>query len=358
MYQLLADVLPYFAAFYVLDSLAFVAAGEVLFARRFRLFLADRAGPVLAGLLPTGEVLSAYELPVRLSRNEIAFPGPDGFAPTPWETLGLVVREERTVRAAGHSLRTPSPDAAERLATLLVRLREAKAGRREKELDALFDAWSDVAAVRALRTRSRRFARALEILGFVLLAGLFGLIPLGLAGLSPLVPDPAWILLALVPVHGAILVLSWLTLRGCRFTRSACVSTLGTLVFFPPAAGHVQSLLSRRLYSAFDPMALAAALLPAPAFRDFARERFHRLRLEVATDFEDHARLAEGAWRRAVAASGQDVDDVLRPPESGDQTASSYCPLCSTEYRTGFLVCSECRATLLPLARVPPTAAP
>lgn len=359
MYQLLEEILPYFVAFYVLDSLAFVAAGEVLFARRFRHFIADRVGPVLAGLLPTAEALSTFELPVRLSEKGVAWPTPDGFAHIPWKDLGLVLREDRTVSAAGRSLRAPSPEAAERVASLLVRLREAKPARREEELEALFDEASDATAVLALRQRSGRFARALEVLGFVLLAGLFGLIPLGLAGRFALAPDPAWILLALVPVYGAILVLSWLTLKGCGLGAGRCLATLGTLFFFPPAAAHVRSLLSRRLFSSFEPVALAAVLLPAPAFRDFARERFHRLRLEVGeTGLEEHAVLAEKAWRRAVAASGQSAEDVLRPPESTDRTASSYCPLCSTEYRRGFTACSECRVALLPLLSVSAIAAP
>lgn len=348
MYQVLEDVLPYFVAFYVLDSLAFRAAGEVLFARRHRRFVAGRAGPILAGLLPGADVLSGFDLPVRLSGEGVAWPNPDGFVLIPWETLGLVRREERTVQAAGHAVHTPSPDAAKHLASVLVRLRETPVERREDELRAFFEEASDIGAIRDLLTRSSRFGRALEVLGYALLLGAFVLIPLGLGGRLAAVPDPAFVLLGLLPVWMAILVLSWLTLRGCGLEASGCLTTLATFVFFPPAAAHVRSLLPRRLFSAFDPMALAAVLLPAPAFRDFARETFHRVRKESGdASLASHARLAEGAWRRAVAASGQTVDDVLRPPETSDPTASSYCPLCSTEYRAGFAACSECRVPLL-----------
>jgi len=354
LYQLLEEVLPYFALFYVFDSLAFVAAGEVLFARRFRVFEAHRGGPVLAGLLPSAEVLSGLELPLRLSRSAVAWPATDGFVGIPWENLGKLTREDRTLRAAGHTLKAPSPEAAEYLTTLLVRLRDTPVGRRDRELVAVFDERSDVTAVRALRSRLSRFVRPLGILGFVGLVGAFLLIPLGLADRFPLLPDPAWVLLGLAPAYLAVLVLAWRSLRGGGVRPSACLGTLTPLFFFPPAAAHVRSVLARRLYSAFDPMVLAAALLPAAAFRDFARERFHRLRQEGAEgEFAEHLALAEAAWRRAVAASGQTVETVLAAPSTTDPSASSYCPLCSTEYRLGFPVCSECRVALLPLRPLP-----
>jgi len=284
----------------------------------------------------------------------VAWPAPDGFVGIPWESLGPLTREDRSVRAAGHTLKAPSPEGAEYVITLLVRLRDAPAGQRTRELTRVFDERSDVGAARVLHAKLTRFDRPLAILGYVLLFGGFVLIPLGLADRFPLVPDPAWVLLALVPVYLAILVLAWLTLGGCGLRPSARLATLATVFFFPPAAAHVTSLLARRLHSAFDPMSLAAALLPDPAFRDFARERFHRLRREgEEPGLGEHAALAETAWRRAVAASGQPVEAVIAPPATTDPTSSTYCPLCSNEYRAGFSVCSECQVPLLPIRPLP-----
>jgi hypothetical protein len=351
LYQLLEDVLPWLLGFYVLDSVAFSAAGETLFARRSREFVAAR-GPCLAGLLPWSEVVSGLSWPVRFSSVALFWPGPDGLVAVPWGELGPVERSERTVSAAGHSLRLPAPEDARRLATLLARLRNTPAKGRAQELRAAFEETSDVLAVLRLRERAGRHASWLNALGGILLAGLFGFIPLGLGQRLAQVPDPALVLLALVPVYAAILALSWRILRSCGLTGSAAFGALSNAFFLPVAAAHVQSFLTRRLYAGFDPLAIAAAVLPPAAFRRLARERYHRIRHEAAmrADLAEHAHLAEAAWRRIVARSGQTTEDVLGAPTASDPSAASYCPHCSSEYRLIYSACSDCRVALLPLA--------
>jgi hypothetical protein len=125
---------------------------------------------------------------------------------------------------------------------------------------------------------------------------------------------------------------------------------LTNLFFLPVTAAHAPSFVARRLYAAFDPLAVAAVVLSPAAFRRYAREAFHRIRHEGAGGVPDHARLAEAAWRQVVAESGQKEREILSAPVTADPTASSYCPLCSAEYRSPFTDCSDCRVALLPLA--------
>lgn len=351
MYQLLEDVLPWLLGFYVLDSVIFSAAGETLFIRRGRFFAAVR-GPVLAGLPPWAEVVSAGELPVRLSPTTLFWPGPDGFVPVPWEALGPVERSERVLRAAGRSLRLPAPEEAKRLAALLVRLRNAPAAERQGELAAAFDEASDVDAVRRLRDRAGRHASALAGLGTLMLVGLFGLIPLGLGQRTSLAPDPALVLAILAAVYATVLALSWRTLRACGLDRSRTLGVLSNALWLPVSVAHVQTFLTRRLYAGFDGLAVAAVILPPSAFRRLARERYHRIRHESGAreDLAPHALLAESSWRRIVAGSGQTPAEILGPPPVRDPAAASYCPLCSAEYRLRFTACSDCRVALLPLA--------
>jgi hypothetical protein len=349
VYPLLEEVLPWLLAFYVIDSIALGAAGETLFARCRREFGAE-AGPLVAGLLPWAEVVSGCEVPVRLSAAALHWPQGRGFVPVAWEALGPIERIDRTIHAAGRSVRLPSAQDARRLAARLARLRDQPAERRDEELAAASAAASDVAEVRRLRERAGRHGPALAGLGAALLLGFFVLIPLGLGGRFAAIPDPAHVLLGLVPVYLAIVALSWRSLRSCGLSPAATLNVLSGAFFFPVAAAHMRACLGRRLYAGFDVLAVAAALLPPPAFRRFARERFHRLQHEAASLPMDHVRLAVAAWRRAVLGSGQTPDAVLSAPAATDPQAASYCPLCSTEYRPHFTACSDCRVALLPLA--------
>ncbi len=263
MYQLLEELLPWLLGFYILDSVAFEAAGETLFVRRLRAFEVVR-GPVIAGLLPWSEVVSASAWPVRFSRASVHWPEPGGFAAVAWEALGPVERTDRTLRASGRSLRLPSPHDARHLAALLARLRDTPSPQREAELAAAFRGRSDVAAVRRVRERADGNGLLLAGLGGFLLIGLFVVIPLGLGQRFPWVPGPALMLTVLALAYVAIVAVAWRTLRGCGVRRGEALGMLSNLFFLPATAAHAQSFVARRLYAAFDTLAVAAVVLPPP----------------------------------------------------------------------------------------------
>ena len=203
--------------------------------------------------------------------------------------------------------------------------------------------------MRRLRERADRDGLLLATLGGFVLVGLFVLIPLRLGQRFPWLPDPALTLAVLALAYVAIVVLAWRTLRGCGVPKGDALGMLSNLFFLPATAAHARSFVARRLYAAFDPLAVAAVLLSKDAFRRFARETFHLIHHEGAGGVADHVRLAEAAWRQVVAESGQKEREILGPPVTADPTAASYCPLCSAEYRAPFTDCSDCRVALLPL---------
>jgi len=350
VYPLLEDVLPWLLGLYLLDSIAWSVREETLFARPFRSFFTAR-GPLLAGLSPWSEVVSAVSWPVRLSPASVFWPDRDGrLTEVPWTALGTVERTDRSLQAAGRSFRAPSPDDARRIARALVRLRDAPPGARAAELNALVRERGDVGAARRLRQGTERHAQALSALGAAFLFALFVLLPLGLGPWAAFVPPPTHTLAGLALLYLAIVVLGWRTLRGCGLSKGQAFGALSNLFYLPATAGHARSFLSRRLFADYDTLTVAAVLLPAPAFRRLARETFHRIRREGADGLADPARLAEEAWRRVVAESGQDAAAVLSAPSPADPSAANYCPLCSTEYRALFQERSDCRIGLLPLA--------
>lgn len=352
MYTVIEDVLPYFLALYVVDSLVFVRSHELLFLRRGTVFVPRRGGFFLAALWPHAEAIAAFEPPLRVDRGGVAWDAGEGWRRLPWDAVGELSVDERHVRSAGGlTLRLPSRGAAERTAGLLRALRDVPCETRLETAASLAAAAADVEAVRRLREAQLRHARPLSVLGAALLAGLFGLLPLGAASQWRGWPPAAVVLLVFGLLHVALLVFAWRTLRGCGLAPSAAAQALAPVALFPPAAAHVRSLTGRDLYVAFDALAVAAVLLPRPAFVAAARERYHALRASqrAAPHADDVLRVQEHAWRRVVVAVGLDEASVLRAPTRQAECAASYCPVCSTEYRAGVDACADCSVPLAAL---------
>jgi len=93
-------------------------------------------------------------------------------------------------------------------------------------------------------------------------------------------------------------------------------------------------------------------LMPATEFRAFARGQVHRLRRDAQGSASElaWATARERALARAFSALGTSLEEVTAPPERADASGASYCPLCGSEYRAGFTLCSECGVPLEALA--------
>lgn len=352
MSALVEDVLPFFLALYVFDSVVWVRAFELLFVRRAAAFELHRQGLQLVGLLPVAEVVAVFDLPLCFGPGRLAWEAPDGWRELAWDAVGEVRVEERWVRSAGGiALRLASREAALHTAAVLRGARDASPVQRLKVVATLLARRGDVAAVRALRERHLRHARALDVLGGVMLAGTFGVLPLAVSSTWTGWPPLTLLLLGLGAVHASVLALCWRTLRGCGMTRAAALAALVPLFLFPASSAHARSLIGRNLYVGFDPLAVAAVLLPRPALIVAARERYHaaRLRRPPAGELAGDLRLLDELWRGIVRAACLDPDEVLRAPRPQDPSAAAYCPACSTEYRAGATLCSDCDAPLLPL---------
>lgn len=298
--ELAHELLPYAAVLYGVDGMVRVRRGEralcSAWGGRFRW---REPGWHPAGLLPTAEVV--------LTGEPAAFPGPD------------------------HA----DPPAARRAAE------------------------TDLAAIRAVRARQVRSASPLAAAGALLLALVFGALPVAVYR-DPGVRSAAEIAVgAAAVVWAVIVVVAARALRGGGASRGEVAMALAPALFFPPAAGHVLSFLWRDAYRAWPPLAVAAVLAPGE-FRRLARQELRRLdenaRGGAPVEAEDSAR--RRALLGLLSALDVDPDALIAAKASEDVLAAVFCPLCEAEYRSGFSTCADCGVPLRAFVARGPSGSP
>lgn len=363
MVALLEDVLPWLAVFFVLDAAVQLRRGQVVFTRTgFGRYQLLDSGLHLAGALPFGAALIAYELPFLPTREGVWTFDPDTRAAPPivlaeavsflpWASLKDVRGESSAVKGAGRVLfRARSPRAARALAAELARLRGAADEEREAGLTRWFEARSDVAAVRARLARVRLPAHLAAVFGTLEAWVLFGALPaLALLGADAERWERAFATL-LASHLGAVMCAAWGLARSGA-SASDVTSALGTLLFFPPYAARAGIHALRDALSDFEPLAVAAVLLPRADF--LRRARWELVRTGESRDATRHLGLApywdarRRALERLLATAGTSAREVLAPPDPMPDVAA-WCPLCLTEYRAGFVKCADCGVALAP----------
>ena len=314
IFELAHELLPYAAALYVADSVVRARAGERLIAsawgRRFRW---RGPGWHLAGLLPTAEVF------VVAAPAGSAPAAPSGAAPA-----------AAAAAAAGRAATgPPMPITAE------------------------------VEAIRGRRAVQAREASALSLAGAVVFVAGFVALPLAVYRRDP-TPAPAEAAVAVAALAwAAVVVLGARALRRGGASWSSTLSAVSPALFFPPAAAHALSFLRRDAFRSSPTLAVAAVLLPPAEFRRLARRELRALdeadrRARITTDVAPMADVDTRAARAEIlallAAAGIDLGEATAADPPRDPAAALFCPLCETEYRSGFTTCADCNAALIPFA--------
>ena len=296
IFELAHELLPYAAVLYVADSVVRVRPGERLIAsawgRRFRW---RGPGWHLAGLLPSAEVFVVAAPP-----------------------------------AAGSSSAVPAPSSP----------------------------LAAVEAIRARRAAETRDSAALIAAGAVVLAATFVALPLAVYRRDP-TPGPAEAAVAAAAIGWmAVLALGARALRRAGASWGATLSALSPALFFPPAAAHALSFLRRDAYRSSPPLAVAAVVLPPAEFRRLARRELRALDeadRRARSSPGPAAAIGETPRARAdifalLSAAGIDPREATAADPPRDPAAALFCPLCETEYRSGFATCADCDAALIPFA--------
>lgn len=365
MQELLADILPYLAAFYALELAVNLGHHHLLFAsggRRFRLMT-----PGL-GVLPPwpgAEAIASHALPLLLGKDRLWFADPsrpyapqvlsaDDLASLELAGMGEVIAERKKV-LAGEALvaMAPSPESAGAIAARLESLRRLDPGRRAAALaDELREA-TDLGALQKMRAAHGAFAPFVQAGAWLLFLILFVVIPwqvylepklqLDLATLS-------LIALGLIAADGALA--AGLLARAGR-PAAEIARRVAPLVLLPFSAIHPLVHLSRDLYLRFHWSILAAVLLPRSEFRVLARQELRRIALcaeqAASPDAKGAWEREKRFWTRTLEQLKEPLGPLLADPAAADPLAAAYCPLCSASFRAGADRCTDCDAPLRPL---------
>lgn len=346
------DIFPFLAVLYALDGLAWVGALDLLFVRRLRGWSAvEGRGVRLAGILPLDLAFSTAG-PVAIPTDEgILLPEPavrgaDVYDPErwtllPWERISPDV-EESTLRLGGpHRARFPSKSHAEAFRDLLGLAPEERA-KRLLNLDA---AQGRLDAFREETQLLRVLSWGLFVLTLLLLPAVLYLHPRPELLLAPLL---AGILALYLAVVGAAAFAGSRLRKDGLLRRSA---PLSTLLLSPISAARAVPALGRHLFEGFDPLAVAALLLPRNGFLARIRAELHGAAFAAERGEEGWRRHWTGrrkALLRLLERMGIGEAEALAAPDRRDPEAQSWCPFCSTEYKSADGSCEDCG---LPLAR-------
>lgn len=376
LFDALRQLWPVAAALALIDALVWVKAGRRLlvsrFGRRFALF---GPGPNFAGVLPSSRELAAgpavllpagdgvWTLPPRDADTPARF-DPAAWTRVPWEGLdprvdGSILEIDGGSGGGDVRLDLGSSAEAEAWRDLLAGLAAVPPGQREKRIGEAAAAALDIEPIRSRRAAFEAAIRPAEICAWLFFAVLFAALPAALY-LGPL-PDP--LLAALLALTGAAYAATLATaLRAARRLRRQGIlpakGPLAPLLLAPPAAVRTVAALGRDLLPGRDPLAVAAALLPA---RDLLR--LVRAELHGAAQAAVHPQ-ATGPWSQAwsgrrdlllalLTQTGIEEAAALAPPARRDPAATAWCPLCDVEVREDAKACADCA---LPLQRFPPAA--
>ncbi|HVE83976.1 MAG TPA: hypothetical protein VND93_14060, partial [Myxococcales bacterium] len=294
MAELLAELFPFLAAFYVAAGVAVVRPFQrVLTSALGRRFDVRGPGLTYLGVAPWREVVSVQAFPLAVAEDAVFRLSPGrSLEPTIIEPSDLerVELEGLAPASAGQSWFRPwvlagkrplvsasTPKDASRFAALLAAVQAAEAGARVEKAKELLLQASGVEEIRALRAQTRWYALALRVLCPLLLLALFGLLP-AVVYLPELVPVKLERALRLWAVlDGWVVGLAGMMLWRARVPGDELAGLLFQLALFPPATPRALSAVTRAIYARFEPAAVAAALLDERALTAHARRELRRL---------------------------------------------------------------------------------
>lgn len=330
----------------------------------------QRGGFVFAPPLPPlGNILVGSQFPLSLSPDAVlahvaAAVNPGGRPPQSGRLFAFA--EIRSVEARGKKLRVNgevllkagSTAAALHLCETLQRLVKLSPAKRTSAIERLFADSLDVTTIERLWDQFQSHAARLRLLTNLLFAYLFVAAPLLIwrFGLSRTWP-PLLLLLLVATISIAVVFRRahaqlYPTAADERFSH--CLM----LTLYPALAIRARDLLSRPLFEAFHPLALAKVFCSDSAFREFASRVVREIQypaLPLCPRTEPAAQEAERYSRQTLShavqvlleRSGIKPPELLPPPEPADETCRSFCPRCLAQFTTPSGQCADCGGVAL-----------
>jgi hypothetical protein len=359
VYRVLAELFPYIVLFYLVDAIIWVRRHEwALISLWLGSFRLHKHGLHIGGISPTAEVISSYRLPLNVTsqgvyvpasgREEVVTSAADDLHFTPFDAMSEVKAEDKVVRSGSVVLlKAASPAIARRTASLLEELRRVEPQERASCLRRRMHQAVDLDRLRSRREEHADGVSLLRVASTALAASVFVLLPVDL--FSGSLPLPG-LLPGIAILYATVIITSAAVLRDSGTEARAVASAIAPLLVLPPAAMHAVMVVGREMYADFDPLAVAAELLPLSTFRDLARREYHDIRTArektTGTDLGEFWSLRASVWHRVLSKRGLRPEDVLGPPAKSDETSAAYCPRCCAEYQTPRGMCADCAVAL------------
>lgn len=376
------------AVIYLWDCLVWVRRGSIAFSSwrgtRWHLrFPAALAGNTRGGLVPVpplpplGTVFVTAPPPVSVSTEGVlgfvsASLDPSGRPPQsgrwmPWDKLErLEARGHRVFANHTELCLTGGEASATALVARLIRIREANAKGRDRQLDEWTTSLLDAEAAQSRHREYTAASRQLRWCCNAYFLLLFVVVP---AALLRLGPSRSWpYLVGLVLLQGALTARFFY--RAHRLLHPAAPDERFTqtivVLLSPPSGVRALDALSRTVLQDFHPLAVAKALGETEALRSLASRTLRELRfpaLPAVTSVDPAVVSAEQDWRhlldrsitRALRRWGLDPDQILAPPRQQDPACRSWCPRCEQQFTMESGRCQSCGGIHL-LAFAPPAA--
>lgn len=357
MLIVLKILFPYLVLLYLIDCIAYVRHQHLLFSSYLgRYFRIKKPGLHFVGLLPTSEAIVSNNVPIFLTSRGI-YTLPEKYYNadarykaqnlnfTTYEDIVKIEAEGKVMRINGESIiRFPSDTNAKQMTELIRQLTYLEPSGRHERIRTFLDETLHLPETHTNK-RAHWSLNYVKILSSFLFVYVFGILPLILySGLSKYINLPVFVSL-LVLLYLSILVMAYVVRRKIIGTTTS-LRTFASVILSPVTAVHILKELTKEIYVRFDYLAIAAVLLPSPAFQSEMRRELlriiHTKEEEQNADLKEFWSLRENMLRSLLTETGIEMQELFSAPDRQDPSATSYCPLCLNEYTVGATKCVDC----------------
>jgi hypothetical protein len=356
MIHLIQALLPYIVLFYVLDCFIYLKKYQAALTSHFgKKYYKKKPGLKFIGLSPFCRVFITLTRPIFFSHDGVyIWNKPELSDSDLYDSSSfyhVFFKEIKNVECDGThltlnnelSIDLYSPLAANSIAERILFLKQTPSTKRFNEINSILENDADLKEIK-ITSESNNLLTLMELLGALLFACIFALIPEGLY--FEQVFYLKFYMLLTACVCFLIIFLSYWHLQK-RFKLSMhSVGLLVQLLLFPVSAIHVSQHISRHRLAASDFVAVSAALLNTDDFRDILTKELRRIHFSKmkCTDHHllDGLNLKEQYLHRFLPIAELAVEDLFKQPSKNDISAASYCPLCEIEYTEGVEICPDC----------------
>jgi hypothetical protein len=356
MVHLIQTLLPYIVLFYVLDCFIYSKKYQAALTSHFgEKYNFKKPGLRFIGLSPFSRVFNTLIRPILFTQegvyiwNKAELSDSDLYDSSSF--YHVFFDEIKNVECDGTLLTINNELSidlylsltANKIAGRILFLKQTPSAKRLNEISAILENDADLKEIK-ITSVSNNLLTLMELLGALLFAFIFALIPAGL--FFEQVFYLKIFMISTASVCFLIFILSYWHLQK-RF--KLCMHSVGLLMqllIFPVSAIHASQHLTRHCLAASDYVAASAALLDAYDFRDILTKELRRIHFSKMK-CKDHylldgLNLKEQYLHRFLPIAELAIENLFKQPRKRDINAAGYCPLCELEYIEGIEICPDC----------------